>query len=152
MQTSTATTKTASWPPLSYDAYKPGHPWYFMLGGPIPTPKAIRQMVLSEGYYGYDRERIRAIAAKPEPHRSRELDSMRAKVKAALRQDISYYRRLAFELRRLRDEGHVSEEQGVCDDIHVSLGLKLSHIYNGFGHLALLDQYPAQQGDLFALF
>ena len=57
MQTSTATTKSGSWPPLSYDAYKPDHPWYFMLGGPIPTPKAIKQMVLSEGYHGYDRER-----------------------------------------------------------------------------------------------
>ena len=68
---------------------------------------------------------------------------------AELTKDISRYRQCVFQLRKLKDAEDIPETPSCCSDIHVAMSLKHNHIYNGFAHLALLDELPAQQGDLF---
>jgi len=91
--------------------YHAGHPWYYRLGGAIPSPKQIKAEVESKNYRGYLARRIDAAAAKSEPQRSESLRALREKVLEDLRKDLSRYRECAQELRRFRRAGD-SERDG----------------------------------------
>jgi len=128
--------------------YNAGHPWYYLLGGLVPTPKQIRAHVRSCDYHGYLTDKIIAASRKHEPQRSEALRAIRSKVMAQLRHDLSRYRQVAHELRQHRLHSPVDLERPVCLDVHTNISLKFAHIYNDFAHLFYLDDLPAHQGDL----
>lgn len=125
--------------------YSAGHPWYYVLGGAPLMPKQILSEVRSEGYRGYNRDEIAIAAARCEPRRSQDLRALRRLHLDRLRFDLSGYRRAVRNLRAHR----AAETETKCDDVHVSMGLKLSHLYNEFGHLLWIDQLLSEQPDLF---
>jgi len=137
---------------LTCGGYHAGHPWYYLLGGAVPTLKQIRNEAVGSGYRGYMAEDIDAAAKRAEPKRSEELRKIRAKVLDDLRSDISRYRQVTFKLHTHRRISAVCENDIIsCDDIHTAMSLKHAHIYNGFAHLNTLDNLSEQQGDLFEL-
>lgn len=129
------------------DAYGPGHPWYYVLGGRPPLPSAICQTARQDGYPGY-RTDIAQAGTMSEPHRSDRLRKIRAEVAEALRKDLAAYRKCIRNLRRYRK---LDPRAGtaVCHDIHTSISLKHNHLYNDFAHLNLLDSLKSAQLDLF---
>ncbi|MBB4022540.1 MULTISPECIES: hypothetical protein [Actibacterium] len=130
--------------------YAPGHPWYYLLGGDILPPKAIRIEARLAEYKGYRQEEILNAAAKPEPQRSKFLHKIRAEVQQSLKDNISRYREVARELHTYR-RSHSREPTPNCSEsVHMSMSLKYAHIYNDFAHLDLLDSLP-QQASLFDL-
>jgi hypothetical protein len=82
--------------------YGAGHPWYYLLGGAVLSPKQIREKVRRSGYKGYLGEEIESADRKPEPQRSQTLKRFRARALEELKRDISGYRRRAVELHRYR--------------------------------------------------
>jgi len=90
-----------------------------------------------------------AAAQKPEPHRSAALRKLRHKHLEELKSDISRYRCVVFELNQHRKEHGIPQNPKCAEDVHVSVSLKHSHIYNGFAHLLCIDELPEQQGELF---
>lgn len=137
--------------PHTHCGYNAGHPWYYLLGGKVLTPKEIRDYVLANSYRGYRADDIRAIANRCEPQRSEAIRKIRMETLRELKADISRYRQCVFQLHEYRRATDGLPVPNVCVDVHTAVGLKQSHIINGFAHLALLDELPAQQGDLFAL-
>lgn len=135
----------------SHCGYHSGHPWYYLLGGKVLTPKEIRDCVAAGTYRGYRADDIRTLAKKPEPQRSTAIRKIRAQVTDELKADIARYRQYVFALHAHRRTTDGLETPRSCDDIHTAVSLKHNHIVNGFAHLALLNELPAQQGDLFAL-
>lgn len=135
----------------SHGGYNAGHPWYYLLGGKVLTPKEIRESVIASSYRGYRADDIRAIANKPEPQRSEAIRKIRMETLRELKADIARYRHCVFQLHEYRRATDGLPVPNICADVHTAVGLKQSHIINGFAHLALLDELPAQQGDLFAL-
>ncbi|MGJ8572291.1 MAG: hypothetical protein ACSHXI_16495 [Hoeflea sp.] len=131
--------------------YGSGHPWYYLLGGRVLYPKEIRAQVNAATYRGYLKDDILATAARQEPKRSEALRKIRHEVIAGLRRDIARYRQCAFELMNHTLEQDRTARLVSCDDVHVAISLKHNHIVNGFAHLALLNELPEQQGDLFTL-
>jgi hypothetical protein len=129
--------------------YCSGHSWYYLLGNPILTPKQIMQAAKASNYRGYRREEIETAAAKPEPQRSEALRTIRQQLKEELRKDISGYRQCALQLHRHLKKNGFDPSPTVCEDVHTNISLKHNQIYNGFAHLALLDELPEQQQDLF---
>ena len=146
---------TNSLPP--HAGYNAGHPWYYLLGGRVPTPKQIRAYVQSRDYQGYLADEIIAASKKCKPQRSESLRAIRSESLRAIRsevigqlgRDLSRYRQLAHELRQHRRNSPVDRERHVCLDFHTNLSLKFAHIYNDFAHLFFLDDLPSHQGDLF---
>lgn len=136
----------------SAGGYNPGHPWYFLLGGRILFPSEIKASVIARGYRSYMQDEIAKIANRPEPRRSRELEKLRVDFVRDLRRDISRYRGLACQLRRMREEHPLTEIPIACDDIHTAMSLKHNHIFNDFAHLIEIDRHSMQQGDLFDLY
>lgn len=124
--------------------YHHGHPWYYLLGGAIPKVTAIRDDAMKSEYQGYMADDIDAIASQPEPQRSQKLDAIRADVVAKLRNDISIYREVARELRAYRRKHEGEPIPARAAEVHTSVGLKLSHMTNGFAHLKYLDSLPRQ--------
>ena len=137
---------------IEYRGYKPGHSWYYKLGGKVLRPKQILAAVKLSGYQGYRLDDIQQADNKPEPQRSAALRNIRQEVLARLISDLSCYRQLACELRDYRalDEAD-RPEQPICSDIHTGLSLKHNHLYNDFAHLALIDDLLSSQLDLFDL-
>ncbi|MGH1464120.1 MAG: hypothetical protein ACRBBQ_02050 [Cognatishimia sp.] len=134
---------------LTHRGYGAGHPWYYLLGGDIPTPKDIRAHVLVGNYAGYLEQLISEADGKPEPKRSKVLADLRGKIVAELDADLSRYRSCARDLRSWREMiGWADPLQ--CDDAHTAISLKFNHIVNGFANLRTLDNLPSQ-GDLFGL-
>ena len=103
---------------LKHRGYCAGHPWYYFLGGDIPTIKAIRVCAISSDYEGYLAEGIHHLSKRPEPRRSHDLKAMRCKIEADLRDDIGQYRQCAMELRVHRRTANGAENKGCCEDIH----------------------------------
>jgi len=135
---------------LSRGGYHAGHPWYYFLGGKVPTPKQIRNEAACSSYRGYMAADIETISKRDEPRRSEGLRKIRAKVMDDLRCDVSRYRELARKLHNYRRVSETCERDAIaCDDIHVSMSLKHAHIFNDFAHLNTLDNLPDQQRDLF---
>ena len=135
----------------SVGGYNAGHPWYYLLGNPVLLPSQIRAMAYASQYRGYYHDEIMAASNRPEPKRSQLLRDIRRQVVTELGKDISRYRKRIFELRKYQQRRGISKSLSCCDDIHVAVSLKHNHIYNGFAHLALLDELPDQQGDLFGV-
>lgn len=124
--------------------YSAGHPWYYVLGGPVPKLKQIRAHALARGYYGYLADDIETANRKQEPDRSLALATLRTRVLAELKADIGKYRRAARNLHIVRRRKSGKPEEPSCDGVHVAISLKFNHLINGFVHLHTLDQLPKQ--------
>ena len=132
---------------LTHQGYSAGHPWYYLLGGAIPSIKAIRTCASAGGYAGCSACLIREADGKPEPKRTEALRYLRNLVRENLCGDISRYRECVRELRQWR-----SEQDGTgqleCGGVHTAISLKFNHILNDFANLQRLDSLP-KQVDLF---
>lgn len=135
--------------PLTHKNYNAGHPWYYFLGGSIPSLKEIQDDARQSKYQGYRRDDIAAADRKSEPTRSNALRAIRSDVLIELKRDIAGYRKRALELHRYRAANALPDEPVVCDGIHTNISLKHSHLFNDFGHLIYLDELLSKQGDLF---
>lgn len=134
---------------LSHQGYDAGHPWYYLLGGDIPSIKAIRACSILGEYPGCSVGLIREADSKAEPKRTEVLRCLRNRAIEDLRSGISRYRECVRELRRWRDKNQqvIKPE---CGGVHTAISLKFNHILNGFANLHRLDQLPKQR-DLFEL-
>ena len=136
---------------VTYEDYSQGHPWYYFLGGAVPSLKAILRKVKDKSYKGYLADDIEKISQMQEPKRSEKLRAMRVKFLNELRNDLHRYRHLACELHRYRAEksGSNPTEATCCEAVHTNISLKHNHLYNNFAHLVLIDDYLSEQPDLF---
>jgi hypothetical protein len=135
---------------MQHNPYNPGHPWYYVLGGPVLLPSEICLAVKQSGYTGY-RTDIEETDKKGEPYRSAELRCIRDDVLMSFWQDISRYRKVVRSLHYYRKTAEPLQEQPKCADIYVSVSLKHNHLYNDFAHLLRLDELLSRQLDLFDL-
>ncbi|AKO96677.1 hypothetical protein MALG_01493 [Marinovum algicola DG 898] len=131
-----------------FQGYSAGHPWYYRLGGPIPTPKQIKADVHADDYRGYMAGDIDAAAAKSEPQRSEALRAMRDQVLADMRCDLKIYRDCARELRGFRNAKAEDDRPLTCN-VYTAISLKTSHLINGFANLRTIYDALSVQGDLF---
>lgn len=131
--------------------YLPGHPWYYLLGGPVLMPSAIREAASRSTYHGYRAADIDKVDAMQEPKRSAALRAIREEVLAELRRDLSRYREVACKLRRYRRETAHEPFPDISADVHTAISLKHNHLYNDFAHLLRLDALLSRQRDLFDL-
>lgn len=131
--------------------YHAGHPWYYLLGGNIPTPKQIQADAVASSYCGYSADDLRKIDKQPEPKRSENLRKWQLKFKEELNSDLSRYREVVRELHQYRQDQNWDVIPTCCNDVHTSMSLKYAHLYNAFGHLHFLDEFLGRQLDLFAL-
>jgi len=129
-----------------HEGYDPTHPWYYFLGGPIPSLKQIRAYAEGAEFQGYRRDEILALKNMTEPRRSQQHRQILEGTVEALSKDIKRYRECVRELRI--EQRHCTPTDGGCRDIDVSMGLKVAHIFNGFSNLKMLQEAP-QQFDLF---
>lgn len=132
---------------LTHQGYSAEHPWNYLLGGDIPSIRAIRTCTILGKYPGCSACLIRDADAKPEPKRSEALRYLRNRTLEDLRGDISRYRECVRELRIWRDK-HGGADKPECGDVHTAISLKFDHILNDFADLHRLDSLP-KQGDLF---
>jgi hypothetical protein len=133
----------------SWNGYRPGHPWFYVLGGMVLMPKEILTEVKASGYQGYMADTIAKADNKPEPQRSESLRQIRAKVHCDLISDLSCYRECARELHQYRITAIYNGGGPECREIHTSISLKHNHLYNDFAHLVRLDKLLSRQPDLF---
>lgn len=136
-------------PIRSYLNYSTGHPWFYYLGGPILSPKAIKEATRASGYRGYLRNDIAKADQKTEPARSNALRAIRARVVSEFRRELSGYRKCALELHRYRKDNRMPSDPRGCDPVHTAISLKHNHLVNDFAHLIWLDDLLNQQADLF---
>lgn len=129
--------------------YCAGHPWYYVRGNEVLSPKEIRQSAMDSGYRGYLKDDILQIDQMSEPKRSQKLRQIREKTIQDLKEDISRYRQCNLALHRYRLKWLERDEPFGCHEVHTSIGLKHNHIYNRFAHLILLDELDTQL-DMFA--
>lgn len=134
-----------------YLGFNISHPWYYLLGGLVPSPKQIRAHAKTKGYGGYMADDIEAASRKSEPQRSEALRAIKAKVMEELQRNLSRYRELARELRLYRCKNTPDMNRPKCHSIHSKISLKFAHIFNDFAHLNYIDSLPELQGDLFDL-
>ncbi len=130
--------------------YRPGHPWYYKLGGVVHKPKQILAAVKASGYRGYKLDEIEKADSKYEPDRSATLRKIRESALMELKADLECYREVVRGLRAFRNVSDKDQEaQPICSDIHMSMSLKYNHLYNDFAHLVYIDDLLSQQPDLF---
>jgi hypothetical protein len=142
------TQTTSSEIELACCGYSAGHPWYYLLGGTVPTLKQISAYAQKFEQRGYRVEEIDAAHRLPEPKRTQTLSKIRADIMEGMHRDISGYRRAARNLTEYRKNHQPEASPRCCDDVHVAISLKLSHLLNDFIHLQKLDSIPSQL-DLF---
>lgn len=133
----------------SYCGHSCGHPWYYLLGGPVLTVKQIKAKAEASEYRGYLENEIRALDMRPEPKRSELLRQFQEEFRTELAENISGYRKAVRELRQHRDNHPDAPIPTSCDDIHTTMSLKFAHLTNDFAHLAFLEELLGKQGDLF---
>jgi len=133
---------------LTYGGYSAGHPWYYLLGGKRPTLKQIGAYAERFEKRGYRAEEIDAAHRLPEPKHTAALSKIRAEIMDGLRRDISGYRRAVRDLSAYRKNHQPEANPRICDDVHVAMSLKFSHLLNDFIHLQKLNSIPSQL-DLF---
>lgn len=134
-----------------HEGYSLGHPWYFLLGGQIPTPKQIKVLTDAGNHSGYLAEGIGQINRRDEPQRSEKLRCLKSNVESSLTNDLSIYRDVVRDLNRYRALDTMDKLNPICEEVHVSMGLKISHLINGFAHLNSINGLLDQQRDLFGL-
>ncbi|CAE7394299.1 unnamed protein product, partial [Symbiodinium microadriaticum] len=124
------------------NGYKPTHPWYYVLGGAIPTPRQIKSYGLVTGLPDFMLENVIAANNKPEPQRSAELQLLRQKALKRLRQHLSRYRQVASALRahRLTENGDPA-----FDEKHSDIAFKFTHTCIAFAVLQTIDKLPTQR-------
>ena len=127
--------------------YNPGHPWYYVLGGPVLPPRLIMAAVKLRGYRGYLAADMDRAGSLPEPKRSQALRRMKANALADYRADLTSYRDMARKLHAYRREVHGDAVR--CEGIHQGISLKHNHLFNDFAHLIELDRLLTVQRDLF---
>jgi hypothetical protein len=133
---------------LECGGYCAGHPWYYLLGGKRPTLKQISAYAQRFERCGYREEEIDEAHRLPEPKRTAALSKIRAEIMDGLRRDISGYRRAVRNLSAYRKINQPEDCPKICNDVHVAISLKFSHLLNDFIHLQKLDSLPSQL-DLF---
>ncbi|OKL42914.1 hypothetical protein [Pseudovibrio exalbescens] len=133
---------------LECGGYSAGHPWYYLLGGKRPTLKQISAYAERFEKRGYRAEEIDAAHRLPEPKRTQVLLKIRAEIMEGLRRDMSGYREAVRNLSAYRKNHQPEASPKICDDAHVAMSLKFSHLLNDFIHLQKLDSVPSQL-DLF---
>lgn len=121
--------------------YSAGHPWYYVLGGPVLSPKQIAANAKKRGYKGYLHEAISKASQK-------QLRQLRMDQYYRFRQDLSKYRRYAFDLHRFRLQ-HPDPKNPECLAVHTHMFLAHNHLYNSLSHLRYIDQRLSYQMDLF---
>ncbi|MEQ9230595.1 MAG: hypothetical protein RIF46_07915 [Cyclobacteriaceae bacterium] len=126
--------------------YHSGHPWYYVLGGKTLSVREIQKEAKESGYKGYLKDDITKIRGDNE-----KLRRLKSKVKDNLKKDISIYRKNVFALHQFNRVNKASITKPVCEDVHLSVSLKMSHLTNGFAHLNYIDELLSQQPDLFDL-
>lgn len=131
-------------------SYAPGHPWYYLLDGPVMKPSDICKAAQKSGYQGYRTDIDKADSAA-EPKRSAMLRFIRAEVLSDLRRDLSRYRKVARELRSYRQETAAAPLPKICAEVHTAMSLKHNHLYNHFARMLRIDALLSYQGDLFDL-
>jgi len=82
--------------------YRPGHPWYYVLGGRVLPPRAILESVQTGEYRGYMASDFDRADRLPEPKRSQSLRAIREAVRHSYRSNLSRYRELACKLHQAR--------------------------------------------------
>lgn len=132
-----------------YGDYKVSHFWYYVLGGRPLYPSEIREEVRASNYRGYLRHDIAKLDKKADPARSEALRRLREDVCTSLRKDISIYRAYVLQLHLYRAIAEFADAKPRCEDVHVSVGLKHSHLFNDFAHLEYLDALLDRQLELF---
>ncbi|MEM7069358.1 MAG: hypothetical protein AAF478_10790 [Pseudomonadota bacterium] len=55
------------------NSYPVGHPWYYLLGGKVPTPKQIQAKAIASEFRGYKANDLHRINKMSEPMRSEQL-------------------------------------------------------------------------------
>lgn len=133
-----------------FKGYSPGHPWFYVLGGPVLPLKTIRAQLQSSGYTGY-RDQIEKAAKKPEPKRSAELTRLQDEVQQELKRDVSGYRTAARNLSLYRQRQDLDHEKPECEGLHIAISLKYNHLYNDFAHLIQIERLKSSQRSLFDL-
>lgn len=126
-------------------AYSSGHPWYYVLGGKVPSIKKIWEEAKASGYKGYLREDIANASGN-----NSKLRQIRQEAVQSLKRDISRYRECAFELNQIRKISNPANPK--CLDVHTAISLKRNHIYNDVAHIRYIDELLSQQPELFELF
>ncbi len=129
---------------LECGGYSAGHPWYYLLGGKRPTLKQISAYAERFEKRGYRVEEIDAAHRLPEPKRTAALSKIRAEIMDGLRRDMSGYRRAVRNLSAYRKANQPEASPKICDDVHVAVSLKFSHLLNDFIHLQKLGSIPSQ--------
>ncbi|MBO6815714.1 MAG: hypothetical protein JJ891_12690 [Rhizobiaceae bacterium] len=129
-------------------AYTPSHPWYYLLDGKVWTPKQIKQNAIDSDYKGYCADDIAQADRMAEPKRSEKLRQYRSDFECSLRERLSRYRIIAFQLHRYRQETKITNPIS-CDDVHTNMSLVYNHLYNYFALIAYVDECLGKQGDLF---
>ncbi len=138
-------------PSICSNGYNAGHPWYYVLGGRVQSPKQILQAVKEQGYQGYMAADIAEANRKPGQKRTQALRTLKAQILTELKKDMSAYRQYACWLRQYRQKHELSEIAPTCEGVHIAISLKYSHVYNDLAHLHTLDHLLAAQPDLFGL-
>jgi hypothetical protein len=127
------------------NGYHPSHPWYYVLGGPVFRPRAVKALVGITKYGGYRADEIACANRLAEPQRSRRLATIKAEVLADLKRDLSRYRHLACRLRARQINEGVPSHPTCADNLDTALSLKFAHVYNGYAHLVALEGLYDQQ-------
>lgn len=138
-------------PLKKHHGYHAGHPWYYLLGGNIPTPKQIQAEAIISNYRGHAADTLRKIDERSEPKRSVNLRKWRHEFIEDLKSDLSHYRKVVRELNDYRETQDLDIVPSSCDDIHTAISLKYTHLYNDFAHLHFIDELLMGQLDLFEL-
>jgi len=131
------------------EGYASGHPWYYLRGGTVPTPKQIQAEAIASDYCGYMADDIRKIDKMSEPRRSEKLRELQTKFKADLVSDLSRYRKVVRELHHQRKTNRIIDVPVCCSDVHTAMSLKNAHLYNDFAHLHFIEGLLGKQLDLF---
>ena len=96
--------------------YHAGHPWFYLLGGDIPTPKQIQADAMASDCCGYKADDLRKIDKHCEPKRSDSLRKWQAKFRADLMSDLSIYREVVRELRKYRETQDWDTVPSCCNE------------------------------------
>ncbi|WP_339635772.1 hypothetical protein [uncultured Sneathiella sp.] len=135
---------------VTYHDYNCGHPWYYLLGGAVQSPKAILAEAERRDFKGYREEEIRAADRKSEPQRSEALRELKEQALHDIRSDLVSYRKAARQLSVLRREVEENDNPSKCLSVHTSLSLKYCHLLHHLSHRVWIDELLAYQNDLFA--
>ena len=123
--------------------YHPTHPWYYVLGGGILPLKEIWQDAIESERQGYNRVTIEKARGN-----NQKLRTLKDIHFDRLKSDISRYRECALELHRFR-KAKSEDKPPLCEDVHVNLSLKTSHIWGEFANLCHIESLLSYQPDLF---